>query len=80
MSYTDDEKLGFCKSVIYKYLQNIKTWTDFKNFVKNISTITLKNKLKQAYQNSIVENDNSITLHGIKKSNSQVMGSEIDNI
>lgn len=80
MSYTEEEKLGFCKSKIIQYVENIQTWTEFKTFVNSITKIKLKNKLKQAYQDAQVENDNSITQHGIKKANNQAMDSEIDNI
>ena len=80
MGYSDKEKLGFCKSQVIQYVQKIETWTDFKTFVNGITSAKLKTKLKKAYQNAIIENDKSITQHGIKKSNSQAMDSEIDNI
>lgn len=79
MGYTDNEKLGFCKSTIIAYVRNISTWTDFKNFVNAITSAKLKTKLKKAYQDSIAENDDSIIKHQVKKGKSQLMDSEIDN-
>ena len=50
MGYTDDEKLGFCKSIILQYVQNISSWTAFKIFVNGITPAKLKTKLKKRRQ------------------------------
>ena len=57
MLFNAEEKRSFCISKIIEHLNTLDTWEKFKIFVNGISPEKIKAKLKEAYQNALVEGD-----------------------
>lgn len=80
MGYTDTEKLEKSKQVFIKYITEIQTYAEFKDFLNNKPKGVIKPKLKQAFKDSKDEHFSSIILHEEKRVNDEAMDSEIDTL
>ena len=77
---TDDEKLRAAKKAFEKKLSGIKTWTEFKNMVNNITAARMKDFIKNSLQRAAIVHTDTATVQTSKATNLNDLADEIDTL